>query len=50
MNWNKILQTYSLDEIFEYNELTHEEVLEFLVQKGFLEVPQPTPVDCYETS
>jgi hypothetical protein len=49
VDYSKILQTYSWEEILEWNEITEEETLEFLIDKGFLEIPQPTPVDCYGT-
>jgi len=41
----KYLQTYSLEEIFELNELTQEEVLLYLVEQEFIELPTPSPVD-----
>lgn len=41
----KYLDTYSLEEIFEYNELTEGEVLEYLVTQNFLRLPNPKPVD-----
>ena len=44
-----ILQTYDLIEIFELNELTEEEVLQFLVEEEFITLPKVIPVD-YETS
>jgi hypothetical protein len=46
--WTKVLQTYSLEEILEHNEVTEEETLEFLVKQEFLDIPQPVPVDLYE--
>lgn len=42
---DKYLQTYSLTEIFELNELTEEEVLLYLVEQEFIELPTPSPVD-----
>jgi len=39
-----ILQTYSLEEIFELNELTEEEVLYFLVEQEFVTLPNPRPI------
>lgn len=44
----KILQTYELEEIFELNDLTDEDVLLFLVEQEFLELPEPKPVDCID--
>jgi hypothetical protein len=44
-----ILQTYTLEEILEYNSLTSEDALLFLVEEEFLELPNVQPVD-YEVS
>lgn len=41
----KYLETYSLDEILELNEMTESEVLEFLVNEEFVFLPNPSPVD-----
>lgn len=41
----KVLQTYSFEEILELNELTEEDVLLFLVEEEFLQLPNPKPVD-----
>lgn len=43
--YERILQTYSLDEILEENEVTQERVLQFLVEWGIIELPQIKPVD-----
>ena len=40
-----ILETYSLDDILEFNELSEVDVLFFLIQQRFLELPNPKPVD-----
>jgi len=42
---SKYLETYSLEEIFELNDVTEEEVLDYLVTQNFLELPDPKPVD-----
>jgi len=47
MDYAQLLQTYTLGEIIEWNELTEEEVLQFLVEQEYISLPQPTPVDCY---
>lgn len=39
-----ILQTYSLEDIFEYNEVTEADVLYFLVTEGFITIPTPRPL------
>jgi hypothetical protein len=41
----KYLETYSLEEILELNEKTEAEVLLFLVEEEFLELPTIRPVD-----
>jgi hypothetical protein len=40
-----ILDTYSLEEILELNDLTEVDVLYFLVDEEFLILPEPRPVD-----
>lgn len=40
-----ILQSYSLEEILELNDLTEDEVLYFLVEQEFIKLPNPLPVD-----
>lgn len=39
-----ILETYTLSEIFEYNDLTEEEVLEYLVYQGIIKLPEIRPL------
>jgi hypothetical protein len=39
------LQVYDLSEIIEKNDLTEADVLLFLVEQGFLELPDPEPLD-----
>lgn len=41
----RILDTYSLEEIFQLNGLTEEDVLTFLVEQNFVSLPDPRPVD-----
>jgi len=43
--YERILQTYSLEEILEENEVTPERVLEILVEYGIIELPLVKPVD-----
>lgn len=38
------LDTYSLEEILELNDLTAEDCLEFLVEEGFVELPEVKPL------
>jgi len=45
VNYAAILETYSLEEIFELNDTTEEEVLDFLVTQGFLKLPEVTPLE-----
>lgn len=40
-----MLETYSLEEILELNDLTPEEALEYLVTQGFVELPEIQPLD-----
>jgi len=40
-----ILQTYTLEEILEHNDVTEEEALSFMVSEGLLSLPNPKPVD-----
>lgn len=40
----KILEVYSLSEIIELNDLTEEEVLEYLVTQNFLSLPEVRPL------
>lgn len=40
-----ILETYSLDEILEINEVTQEDTLLFLVEQEFVKLPNPEPLD-----
>lgn len=44
-----ILQTYSLEEILELNELTESDILHFLVEQGFIHLPDPRPLYLDET-
>jgi hypothetical protein len=41
----KILGTYSLEEIFEQNDKTEADVLYFLLQSEYLELPEILPID-----
>jgi len=43
--FSAILDTYSLSEILELNDITEEEALDFLVTQGFLELPEIKPLD-----
>lgn len=45
-----ILQTYSLLDILEFNELDEADVLCFLVEQEFLDIPLPYPADYDPTS
>lgn len=41
----KVLCTYSLEDILELNELTEADVLYFLVEEEFVTLPKPAPLD-----
>lgn len=43
-----ILETYSLEEILEYNDLDEADVLRHLLTYSIVDIPEPHPVD-YET-
>ena len=45
MSLSTILETYSLEDILELNDVTEEETLDFLVTQGFLELPEIKPLD-----
>lgn len=40
-----ILETYSLEEILDLNDVTVADVLYFLVQQRFVSLPNPRPID-----
>lgn len=44
MNYSAILDTYELSEIIELNDLTQEDVLEYLVVHNVLHLPEIIPV------
>ena len=39
-----ILQTYSFNEILEFNDLSEEDTLLFLIEEEFVVLPNPTPI------
>lgn len=45
MSYRTVLETYSLEEILEFNDLTTEDCLEFLVEEGYLELPEIKPLE-----
>jgi hypothetical protein len=44
-DYDKILQTYDLEDIFYQNDLTEAEVLEHLVETDYIRLPNPRPTD-----
>lgn len=44
-NAEKVLQTYSLDEILELNDLTEADLLDLLIENGLIELPEVMPLD-----
>lgn len=44
-HYSTILETYTLSEILEMNDLTEEDCLEFLVEEEFLELPEVKPLE-----
>lgn len=45
MSLATILETYTLEEILELNDITEEEALDYLVTQGFLNLPEITPLE-----
>ena len=45
LSYTTILETYSLEDILELNDLTTEECLEFLVDEGYVDLPEIKPLD-----
>ena len=41
----RILETYTLEEILEFNELTEADILYILVRDNILKLPSPKPID-----
>lgn len=44
MNYSAILDTYELSDLIDMNDLTQEDVLEYLVAHGVLTIPEVVPV------
>lgn len=42
--FSAVLDTYSLSELIELNDMTQEDVLEYLVEQGILTLPEIMPV------
>jgi hypothetical protein len=40
-----ILETYSLSDILELNDMTEEDLLEYLVEEGIIKLPEIKPLD-----
>jgi hypothetical protein len=45
----RILETYSLEVLLELNDLTIVDACEFLLEEGFIELPNIKPLDVQET-
>jgi len=45
MSYATVLETYSLEEILELNDLTAEDCLEFLVEEDFVSLPEIKPLE-----
>ena len=39
------MQTYTIEEILEWNEVTVEDAVYYMVQQQFIELPTPEPID-----
>jgi len=45
MSISSLLEAYSLSEILELNDLTEEDMLEYLVEKGIIKLPEIIPLE-----
>jgi len=45
VNYAALLETYSLNEILELNDLTEEDILEFLHVEGYVDLPEIKPLE-----
>lgn len=45
MNFKKLLETYTFEELLELDDMTLEEALEILYENGYLKLPEAKPVD-----
>jgi hypothetical protein len=45
LSYSAVLDAYSFSEIFELNDVTDEEALEYLVTQGFIELPEIAPLE-----
>lgn len=50
IEYASILETYTLSELIELNDLSEADVLEVLVEAGVVELPEILPLDFDETS
>jgi len=45
IHYATILDTYTLEELLELNDLTMEDALKFLVEEEFIDLPEITPLE-----
>lgn len=45
MNYETILKVYTMKEILEFNDIDEEDLLRYIVETGFVELPERLPVD-----
>lgn len=45
LNYSSILETYTIQELLELNDLTEEDCLRFLVEEEFIDLPEIIPID-----
>lgn len=45
LSYATVLETYTFSDIFELNDVTDEEALEYLVTQGFVKLPEITPLE-----
>lgn len=44
MTYATLLETYTLTDLLELNDLTEEDCLKFLVEEGFIKIPEIRPL------
>lgn len=45
MNYEAILKEYTMKDILEFNDFCEEDMLRYLVETGYLDLPERLPVD-----
>jgi hypothetical protein len=45
LSYTTLLQTYTISDLLELNDITEEELLEFLVEEDFIHLPEIQPLE-----